>query len=307
MGDRKRRRAFDNKAMRAWWQTHIDAWKKTGMTAAEYCRKQGLAYHAFRNWRRAITDWEALKSANLRSWHKRYRPITEDARRRAKQAFWAMHVEAWTWSGLTLREYAGTHRLSPHSLRRWRNMIEAAEFEVDWRTMLHPSALPLISNKISTDASENPPRPRLTNVNMPRVPEQARRMAEDIQAASSPCEKKRRRSFSDEQRIAILLEVERHGESMSSVSRAYGLSRSMLFRWREKYGVGEEKPPAIVPVRVLETPGAQPSSAKSLISKLPCPFGMKEVVLADGRCVFASQDADPDAVRRVVAERENGL
>lgn len=118
-------------------------------------------------------------------------------------------------------------------------------------------------------------------------------------------EKKRRRRFTTEQKIAILLEVERHGETMSSVSRAYGLSTSLLFRWREKYGVGRENPAVLVPVRVVESSGSQLPTPQSLVGTLPCPDGMKAVDLPDGRRVYAPAEADAEEVRRAIAEREN--
>ena len=79
----------------------------------------------------------------------------------------------------------------------------------------------------------------------------------------------------------------------------------MLFRWRDQFGMGHEKPMTLVPVQVVEgraKPG--PREASLLAGLLPCPEGMKEVELADGRRVFAPIDADPEAIRRAVAERE---
>lgn len=298
-----RKKAVD-KAKRAWWDVHVQAQRASGLNGASYCRKQGLNYDTFRMWKRAIEDWEAQKSEHRRQWKRRYQPISQDKRRQATQAFWAMHVEAWTWSGLTLREYSGTHRLSPFSLKRWRNIVESAEFEIDWRRMLHPSSLPLISNKISTRTKEEPARLDLTNAIDPTVREQARRIAEGIEEASPPREKRRRRRFTTEQKIAILLEVERHGESMSSISRAYGLSTSLLFRWREKFGLGHEKPTVLVPVTMIEDHDARAGTPSLLTDLMPCPPGMAVVELEDGRRVFAPAGIDPEAVRREVAERE---
>lgn len=133
-----RRPVFANEAKRAWWQVHVDAWRKSGLSMTAYCYKQRLTRETFQAWRDELADWEAQKTAWAQAGRKNYRPISPDKRLKATQAFWAMHVEAWVWSGLTVREYAGTHRLSAHSLRRWRNMIENHEFEIDWRTMLHP-------------------------------------------------------------------------------------------------------------------------------------------------------------------------
>jgi hypothetical protein len=59
--------------------------------------------------------------------------LSGDRRSRAVQAFWAMHVEAMTWCGMSMRAYAKSHGISHHCLRRWRDLIEANEVEIDWR------------------------------------------------------------------------------------------------------------------------------------------------------------------------------
>jgi len=38
----------------AFWKARVDAWKRSGLSAAEYCRRHGLSYHAFRYWRRKL-------------------------------------------------------------------------------------------------------------------------------------------------------------------------------------------------------------------------------------------------------------
>ena len=54
-----------------------------------------------------------------------------------------MHVEALIWSGMGVREYAAALRLSPTSLRKWRDRLMDGEMEIDWRTHLHPFACPV--------------------------------------------------------------------------------------------------------------------------------------------------------------------
>jgi hypothetical protein len=285
------RRGIDNPAMRSWWWVHVEAWRQSGLTITKYCLQHRLDRKAFAKWRRALSDWETEKAEHRQRRRKYDQPISPDKRRQATQAFWAMHVEAWTWSGLTLREYSGSLRLSPYSLKRWRKLFDSAEVEIDWRALLHPSARPLISNEIS---------------NVAKRESEARRLTETMEAIPSPLERKRRRRFTDEEKIAILLEIERHGESMSSVGRAHGLATSLLSRWSDKYGVGKEKPAVLVPVRVVEATDMELPTPSALIGRLPCPVGMKEIELDDGRRVFVPAAADPEAVRRAVAERENG-
>ncbi len=38
----------------AFWKAHIDALERSGLSVAEYCRRHGLSYHAFRYWRRKL-------------------------------------------------------------------------------------------------------------------------------------------------------------------------------------------------------------------------------------------------------------
>jgi hypothetical protein len=284
-----RKKAVD-KAKRAWWQVHVDAARESGLSGAAYCRKQGLDYSSFLQWRVALDEWEARKTEHRRRWKNRYKPISQDARRKATQAFWAMHVEAWTWSGLTLSEYATTFRLAPFSLRRWRNMLEAAEFDIDWRTMLHPSALPPIGTKISPRTNGDDATERLTT-------------AQDGEARELP-KRAARRTFTTEQKIAILLEADRPGQTISSVSRTHGIATSVLFRWRDQLGIGQGKPAMILPIRLVDNRADRSGPPSLLADLLPCPEGMQTVELADGRRVFAPAEADPDDVRREVAAQE---
>lgn len=283
------RRLFDNPAKRSWWQVHIEAHRKSGLTVAKYCRQHGLTRWTFTKWRRELTDWEEQKSVRNQQWRRRNRPISADKKRQATQAFWAMHVEAWQWSGLHLRDYASALRLSSYSLKRWRNLIESEEVVIDWRSLLHPSSRPLIRENISTRTKES---------------ERAKVLTAAIEAEAGPPKRATRRRYTTEQKIALLLETERHGESVSSVCRAHGIATSVLFRWRDQFGFGKEKPAVLVPVRVVETRADRKGGASMLADLLPCPDGMAAVVLADGRRVFAPIEADPDVVRRAVAAQE---
>jgi hypothetical protein len=99
------RRFTDNPARRAWWQVHIDAQRKSGLTVARHCRQHGLTQWTFTKWRSELTDWEERKIQQKPAFRRRYRPNLPDKRRQATQAFWARHVEASQWSGLHLRDY----------------------------------------------------------------------------------------------------------------------------------------------------------------------------------------------------------
>jgi transposase-like protein len=284
------KRIYDNPARRAWWQVHIEAWQKSGMTIAGYCRTHGLTVDRFRRWRSEIAAWTEQKTVKSQRRKKQWIRISKDKRRQATQAFWAMHVEAWTWSGLHLRDYAATHRLSPYSLKKWRNLFDNEEMVADWRTMLHPSALPLISTRIGTGAKEKAAAERLTAV---------------IEAEAPPPKRATRRRWTTEEKIALLLQAERYGSTITSVAQAHGIATSVMFRWRDQLGVGKDDPAVILPVRVAEARDRRASGAPSLLADLlPRPEGMIEVALADGRLVFAPEGSDPEVVQREVTARE---
>jgi hypothetical protein len=64
----------------------------------------------------------------------------------ALRAFRNMHVEAMNWSGMGHAEYAAALGLSPHALRLWRDRLEESGNEMDWRSLLHPSARAQLSS-----------------------------------------------------------------------------------------------------------------------------------------------------------------
>lgn len=283
-------REIDNAGKRAWWRVHVEAQGKSGLNQTVYCAKQGLDVEAFRRWRRQLAELEGVVKVRKLRRRGYSTPISKDRQRKATQAFWAMHVEAWTWSGLHLRDYAGTHRLSHHSLKRWRNMFDSEELVIDWRTMLHASALPLISTKIGTSAKEKTTAARLTAA---------------IEAHAPPPKRATRRRWKTEEKIALLLQAERHGSTITSVAQAHGIATSVMFRWRDQLGVGKDDPAVILPVRLVEGRERSGSATPSLLADLlPRPDGMIEVALADGRLVFAPEGSDPEAVQHEVTARE---
>ena len=149
---------FQNKARREWWSIHIEAWRRSGLPQRRYCRVHRLTDTTFTRWLRAITDAEAAKiraqnvkilaeTEHERRRQRRGRPfkLTANKRNEAVQAFWAMHAETLNWSGMTLTHYAAATKRSRSILRRWRDLIDGGEVEINWRAQLHPSARPKIS------------------------------------------------------------------------------------------------------------------------------------------------------------------
>jgi transposase-like protein len=283
---------FKNEARRSFWSVHVEAWRRSGLSKRKYCRQHRLSGGTFDRWLRHLIDAEALKiRAELRREERRERlrkersPVSTDQRCRAVQAFWAMHVEAMRWCGMNMQAYARAHGISQHSLRRWRDLIDANEVEIDWRTHLHPSARPLISTSASSAAKESVAETRLT----------------DAPTADPPSDgRANRRRFSDEEKLEIVRESEHPGATAAEVCRRHGIVSSMLFRWRVQFGFGKRARVKLVAVKVTGTK----SGTFVLNDLLQPPDGMTVVQLDDGRRVFAPMGSDPDAVRRQVNEQE---
>ncbi|RTM01720.1 IS66 family insertion sequence hypothetical protein [Ancylobacter aquaticus] len=284
-------RHFENKAGRSLWRIHLEAWQRSGLTRTAYCRDQRLNRRTFGTWLKQLAGEDAARKhaeyqAELRRQqrheaqekHQRRRArlrfgVSTDQRDRARQAFWAMHVEAMNWSGVGVREYAAALQLSPTSLRIWRDRLDEGEVAIDWRAHLHPSARPIVG----ASASKMPPESTLT---APSV--------SDPDAPAAPV----RRFFSDERKHAIALESDQPGVSVASVARKHGVVTGLLFRWRVQFGVAQKKRANIAPVALTDgTPVAR------VLQDLMPPDGMMAVELTDGRRVFAPRGSDPSAVR----------
>jgi transposase-like protein len=116
--------------------------------------------------------------------------------------------------------------------------------------------------------------------------------------------KQTRRSFTEEEKLAIVLEIEQHGATVSSVARKHGIVSSLLFRWRADLGFGKSKRAKLVSVALTDRGPSSSSAPLVLQNLLQMPEGMIVVELDDGRRVFAPDGSDPAAVRQHVAERE---
>jgi transposase-like protein len=297
---------FQNPARRAWWSIHIEAWQRSGVSRKAYCRRQRLDEGTFARWlnvlageetARKLTEYhaelrrEARREQRAKNGKRRQRrryAVSTDTRSRAVQAFWAMHVEAMNWSGMSVREYAAALLLSPTSLRKWRDRLDDGELQVDWRAHLHPSARP-----ISTSAGGSAKGSQVEN---------------SLTAAPDANPKQTRRSFTAEEKRAMVLETERSDATVSSVARRHGIVTSMLFRWRAELGFGKGKAANLAAVRITDDRCSDSNGAGAdaviLHDVLPIPSDSIAVELADGRRVFAPPGSDPEAVRQYIAERE---
>jgi hypothetical protein len=140
-----------------------------------YCRKHDLSTTSSMRWARHLLSADDLRkrAEHLRNLpqkaskpQQRKAPSKRQRRPRryrygvrtdngpiALKAFWSMHIEAMNFSGMGHAEYAAAFGLSPHSLRIWRDRLEQSGNEMDWRSLLHPSARDGVTASLTTDLS----------------------------------------------------------------------------------------------------------------------------------------------------------
>ncbi|TJV14150.1 MAG: transposase [Mesorhizobium sp.] len=191
-----------------------------------------------------------------------------------------MHVEALNWSGMGHAEYAAALGLSRHALRIWRDRLEESGDEMDWRSLLHPSARALLSSAANCARRQY----RLT--------------PEAMDGRSN------RRRFSDEQKQAIVKETEKPGVAVAQVCRRHGIATSMVFRWREEFGLTARKAPRLATVVLADGADNELPTLAALRDLVRPPDGMVAIELDDGRRVFAPAGASAAAVKRHLAGKE---
>ena len=215
---------FENAARREWWAVHIEAWQRSGQSQRRYCRTHRLTDTTFTRWLRAIADAEVAK---IRAQNARILAETEHDERRRRRKGRRFKLQ-----------YAAAAKLSKHSLRRWRDLLDSSEVAIDWRARLYPSARPKIGSGVSSAAKDPSVEAELTGP--PTAGPQFDRRSN-------------RRSFSDEQKLAIVMESEAPGVSVAAVCWRHDISTSMVFRLRIQFGFGAEQPARLVSVAVAGT------------------------------------------------------
>ena len=114
-----------------------------------------------------------------------------------------------------------------------------------------------------------------------------------------------RRSWSREQKLAIVAEVEVPGASVSQVARRHGVHASLLFRWRRdlkaKPGAPASNSPAPPPAQCFMPMLLQPPEAPA-----PAKPSTIEIVIVGGRTVRVGADFDTAALVRIIAALETG-
>ena len=290
------------KADNPFWSNHVAAWYRSGLDAEHYCRKHDLSTTSLKQWAHHMLSKEDLRKRaehlqNLpretpkgQGKKRQLKPRTRPPRLRygartdsgpiALRAFWGMHVEAMNWSGMGHAEYAAALGLSPHSLRIWRDRLEESGDEMDWRSLLHPSARAQLSSAANCTRRTY----RLT--------------AQGVDGRSN------RRRFSDEQKRAMVQESEKPGVAVAAVCRRHGIATSMLFRWRVQFGLTARKAPQLATVALAGGAANEVPALAALRDLVRPPNGMTAVELEDGRRVFAPAGSSPAEVERQLAGKE---
>jgi len=144
------------------------------------------------------------------------------------------------WSDMGLAEYAAALGLSPHALRIWRDRLEDSGDEMDWRSLLHPSARAQLSSAANCARRKY-------------------RLTPDAADGRS-----NRRRFSDEQKRAVVLETEKPRVSVTQVCRRHGIATSMVFRWHVEFGLTARKAPQLAAVALADGAANEPSASAAL-------------------------------------------
>jgi len=171
-------------------------------------------------------------------------------------------------------EYAAALGLSPHSLRIWRDRLEESGDEMDWRSLLHPSA----RAQLSSAANCTRRKYRLTPAT--------------VDGRSNRCR------LSDEQKRAMVQETEKPGVSVAEVCRRRGIATSLQFRWRVQFGLAARKAPQLATVTLTDSAANEVPALTALRDLVKPPDGMLEIKLEDGRRVFAPAGSSPADVKR---------
>ena len=107
--------------------------------------------------------------------------------------------------------------------------------------------------------------------------------------------KRKRRSWTRDEKRLIVEESLQDGASIAEVARRHELNANLLFTWRRKMGVEpsvQNDPTPILPVTI----------ARGLATERDCSgaAGQMEIVLAEGNRIIVWADVEPAALTRVL-------
>ena len=128
-------------------------------------------------------------------------------------------------------------------------------------------------------------------------------MSKDQSPAATTGQEGERRRSSDAERRQIVEETYAPGASVSVVARRHDVNANLVFKWRQRYGLGKAEPQAqFLPVAV-ETPTAAdvvPPAPKRRRARKPAAEGFIEIEFSDGHRVCVHGSADGRTVRSVI-------
>jgi transposase len=107
--------------------------------------------------------------------------------------------------------------------------------------------------------------------------------------------RRKRRSWTLEEKRRIVDESLEDGASLAEVARRHDLNANQLFTWRRQFGIEPAEPKhsaSILPVTIMPETAAE-ASAPGLI-------GQMEIVLAEGDRILVWSDVETAALARVL-------
>jgi transposase len=111
----------------------------------------------------------------------------------------------------------------------------------------------------------------------------------------SPALRRRRRSWSLEEKRRIVDESLEDGASIAEVARRHDVNTNQLFTWRRQFGVELAAPQELAPILpVTITPDATAEYSA------PGSTGQMEIVLAEGDRIIVWADVETAALSRVL-------
>jgi transposase len=118
----------------------------------------------------------------------------------------------------------------------------------------------------------------------------------------------RRRRWRPEEKLRILAELDEPGTRFADVARRHGISRGLLWQWRDAQRRGSlvAEEPGFMPVRVMPelpapTPQGEPAASPPPADPGAGPDNRIEIVLPDGTAVRIPEATGTTALRRVLA------
>jgi transposase len=112
----------------------------------------------------------------------------------------------------------------------------------------------------------------------------------------------RRRRWSEGEKLKIVLESLQAPRQVAATARRYGISRSLLLRWRQSFrpepNDAAEQPTGFVPARVVPASGATPVPVE--------PVGTIEIEFADGVRMRITGSVDVATLKAAIAALADG-